>query len=102
MPIFSSIVLSTIDCFNVFSFNKVITLTQSRNLVYLYCKDEMYSFVFKIAMDKNRVALEGIIMLTPRFDIAKLLQFIVEADPIKISMTNNKTFFLFEDSYFLP
>ena len=62
----------------------------------------MYSFVIKIAIDNERAMLEDIIIPTLWFVIAKLLESIVEADPIKNSVIINKTFFLFKDSYIFP
>ena len=98
--IFSSIVLSTIDCFNVFPYNKVITLIQYRSLVYLVCNFEKYPFVIKLAIDINRAVLEDILLPTLKFEFAKLPEFIVEADPIINSVIINKSFCPFKDSYF--
>ena len=54
---FSSFLLSTIDCLKVFSYSKIITLIQSRFLVYRIFNFDMYSFVIIIARDINKAVL---------------------------------------------
>ena len=69
---------------NVFLYSKVITLIQSRNLVYRVFKFEMYSFVIKIAILVNRDVLLEMVMPALGLNIAKVLELIVDADPNKI------------------
>ena len=60
---FSSIFSSIIDCFNVFSYSKVITLIQSSNKLEFFSKFDMYSFVFKMSIDVIKSVL--LVNITP-------------------------------------
>ena len=72
------------EFFRVFSYHKVITLIQSRNLIYRIFNFEMYSFVIKIAKLLNRAVLDEINMPTPGL-IKPIVELpIVDADPIEI------------------
>ena len=54
IPSLSSISLSKIDCFKVFSYSKLIALIQSLDLVYRIFKFEKYSFViYELMLDKT-------------------------------------------------
>ena len=57
--------LSTIDCFKVFYYNRVIKLIQSLNLEYLVFIFEMYSFVIGTAILVNKAVLLEIIIPAP-------------------------------------
>ena len=92
--------LYIIDCFSVFSYSKVNTLIQSLSLVNLIFNFEINSFVINIATDVNIAVELDIIIPALGFNIANVLELIVEADPNKISVIINKTFFLFKDLYF--
>ena len=85
--------LSTIEVFKVFSYNQVITLIQSLNLVYRIFNFEVYSLVIKIAILINSAVLLEILIPALRFITANVLELIAEADPIKISVLINNTFF---------
>ena len=52
--------LSIIGCFKVLSYNKLITLIQSFNLVYLIVNFDMYSIVIQIAIEVNIAMLDNI------------------------------------------
>ena len=60
----------------------------------------MYSLVTKIAILVNRAVLLEIILPAPGLIKPIIEELLVEADPIKISVTINNTFFLFNDLYF--
>ena len=60
----------------------------------------MYSFVVKIAIDAKRAVELDIITPTLGFNIANVLDLIVQADPIKTSVIFENTF-LFKLLYFL-
>ena len=66
-----------------------MTLFQSPSLVYLIFNVGMYSIVIDVAILVNRAALLDIIILKLRFKNANVLQLIVEADPIEISVIIN-------------
>ena len=84
-PIFlSSIFLSTIDSFQVFSYSKVITIIQSLNLVYRIFDFDMYSLVIKIAILVISAVLLEITIPALGFNTANVFELIFEADPIKI------------------
>ena len=85
-----------IDCFKKFSYSKVNTLIRSRNLVNVIFSFDLYSFVIKIAIDVNRAVLDDLIKPALGFNIATVLELIVEADTIQISVIINNIFFLFE------
>ena len=70
--------LSIIDSLNVFSYNKVITLIQSRNFVYLIFNFELYSFVINAAMDVRRA-----VELVNTMPIVGLIIDIVEVDRLE-------------------
>ena len=53
----------------------------------------MYSFVIKIAIDVNISVLDEKIPPTLGFNIANVLEHIVEADSIKFSVINNNILF---------
>ena len=97
---FFIIFLSIIDSFNVFSYNKVITLIQSRNFVYLIFKFDIHSLVIKIAILVNKAVelVKTIPMLGFNNDIVEVP--IADPDPTNISVAFNITFFLFKDLYF--
>ena len=100
MFLFHQFFLSTIDCFKVFSYNIVITIIQSRNLVYRIFNFDMYSFVIKIAILVNRAVLDEITMPAPG-----LINPIVEvptAEALRTSISEiiKSIFFLFKDLYF--
>ena len=61
----------------------------------------MYSFVIKIAIDVNRAVELDIITPALGFEIANVLEPIVEADPIKTSVVINNNVFLFNTLFFL-
>ena len=99
---FSSILLSTIDSFKVFSYNKVITLIQSPNLVYLIFNCEKYRFVINVLiLDKNEIQLAHIFPTGANPDTVNPLTNPNPTDPNKISETIINTFFLFKLLYFL-
>ena len=84
----------------MFSQNKVITLIQSPNLVYLFLNFDRCSLVIKIAKDVNK-AVQLVItipMLGFKIDIVEVP--VADSDPIKISVIKNNTFFLFKLLYF--
>ena len=89
-------VLSIIDCFNVLSNSKVSTSSQSRNLVYLVIKIDMYSSVVKIATLVNRAVLQDITTPMLKLIIDNVEMVFVEEDPNKFSVRNTNTFFLFK------
>ena len=64
---FQSLFLSTIDCFKIFPYNKVITIIQSLNLlnrIFIFEKD---SIVVNVdILDKNEKLLAHIIPTTNR------------------------------------
>ena len=97
---FSSISLTIINCFNVFSYNKLNTFIQSFDFVCFDFKFEMYSFRNKIAIDVNKVVLDDITKPILGLMVDKAELVIVEADPIKISVRFSNTLFLFKDLYF--
>ena len=70
------------DCFKVFSYNKVITFIQSPNLVYRIFT-EIFSFVIKIANDVNKA--EELAMGNPILGLTnyKVLDVNAGPDPIK-------------------
>ena len=79
------------------------TLVQSCILVYRIFDFEMYSFVIKIAIDVNKAVKIDITKPALGFNIAKLLQFIVEGNAIEISVIINDIFFFFQKFiYFFP
>ena len=84
----------------VFPYNSDITLIQSLNLVYRIFNFDMYSFVINLAIDVNRAVLLEIII--PARGLIKLIAElpIADPDPIKISVININTFFLFKLFYF--
>ena len=90
---FNSVFLSTIDCFIVFSYSKVITLIQSRSFVNRTFNFEMYSLVIKRATLVNKLTLDHITMPALSFNIANVLEPIVEPNPITFSVTINNFFF---------
>ena len=53
----------------------------------------MYSFVIKIAVDANRAMELDNVKPAIGFKIGNVLEIILEADPIRISLINNNTFF---------
>ena len=55
----------------------------------------MYSIVIEIAIDVRRAVLLDMIIPTLGLTIDSVLEVIVEADPNKISVIINDTFFLF-------
>ena len=55
----------------------------------------MHSFVIKIAIEVKRAVELVIIISALGFNVANVLKLIVEADPIKISVINIRSFFLF-------
>ena len=85
--------LSILDCFKVFSNSSVITLIQSRNLVYLIFTFEMYSLVIKIAILVNRGVLDEITIPAP--GLIKAIDELPTADPAptSISVIININFF---------
>ena len=84
---------SIIDCFNVFSNNKVITLIQYLNFLYRIFSFELYSLVIKIALLVNKAVLDDIIIPTDGLIEDKVELVFVEPPPIKISVIFNITFF---------
>ena len=84
----------------VFSKSRVITFIQSLTSTYLIFNFDMYSFVITIA-NYVRKAVDLI-------NTTKVLEFIsdivevpmADPNPIKISVTINKNFFLFKLLYF--
>ena len=90
---FSSIFSSTIKAFNVFSYNRVIILIESLNLVHLIFNFEISSFLIKIAIDVKKAVelITTIPMLRFINDIVEVV--IAYPDPNKISVINNITFF---------
>ena len=92
----SSIFLSIINSFNVFSYSKVTTLIHSPNFVYFIFNLLIYSFVIKIAIDVRRT-----VELVSTIPILGLIIEIVELVMIDPDLNNflviiNKTFFLFK------
>ena len=53
-------------------------------------------------MEVNKAMLDDITTPTLGFNIAKVLELIVEADPNKNSVINNNTSFIFRFLYFFP
>ena len=60
----------------------------------------MCSLVIKIAILVHRAVVIEIIIPALRFNIADVLELIVEADPIKNPVITSNTFFLFKLLYF--
>ena len=87
---------SIIEVFKIFSYCKLITLKQSRNLVSVTFNLAISSFVIKRAIDINRAVLLELIIPAKGFNIANVLKLIFEADPIKTSVLFNSTFFLYK------
>ena len=83
--------------FNVFSYNKLITLIQSRNFVYLIFSFDIYSLVIKIAILVNKAVelIKTIPILGFTNDIVEVP--IADPDPINVSVIINNTFLLFKD-----
>ena len=81
---FSSIFLSIIDVFKVFSYNRVIPFIQSGVLLYRIFNFEMYSLVIRISIDVNRAVQEvnTIPKLGLKSDIVEVA--IVDPDLIKL------------------
>ena len=59
----------------------------------------MYSLVIKIAILVNRAVLLETIIPTPRLIKLIVDEPTAEAEPIKISVINNNSYFLFNDLY---
>ena len=74
--------LSIIDCFKVFSYSSVITLIQSRNLVYGIFNLLIYSFVIKIAIEVNKAEL--LVKTTPILGFIKDIVEVPIADPPRL------------------
>ena len=91
---FSSIFSSTIEVFKAFSYNNIITLIQSLNLVYLISNFESYSLVNETAILVNRAVLHEIILPAPGLIKLIVEELIVEADPVSISVIINNIFFI--------
>ena len=96
----SSIFLSTIDFFNVFSYNKVIKIVHSHDLVYLVLNFEVYSFVIKIAILVSRALLDDVTIPILGLIIDSVEDVIAEPDRNNISVIIYNTFFLFKLLYF--
>ena len=84
----------------VFSYNNVITLIESRSFVYRTFNFEMYSLVFNTAVLVNKAVLLGIIILATGLIKPTVKLLIVKAGPIKISLIINNAFFLFKNELF--
>ena len=91
--------LSTKVCFIDFSYNKVITLIQSPNLVYLFYNTDMCSFVIKKATKAIKALLLVYTTPTLRLSTDKIEVCIAEPDPIKMCVIINKNSFLFKLLY---
>ena len=66
--------------------SKFVMFIQSRSLVYLHSSFDKNSFVIKKAIDVNRAVELDIVKPTFGFNVANVLEHIVEADLIKISV----------------
>ena len=78
----------------------MITLIQSLSLVYLIFNLKKYSLVINIAILVNRAVLLEIIIPAPGLIKPIVEELIIEAEPFKISVIINNTFFLFKFLYF--
>ena len=92
---FSSIFLSHVDSFNVFSYRRVITITQSLNLAYLTFNFHMYSLLIKIAILVSRAVELDMVLPALGFNFPKVLELIVKTDPVKSLVININIFFFF-------
>ena len=95
--LFDQFFLSTIDCFEIFSYRNVITFIQSPNLVYRIFHFEKNSFVTNVeTIDKNEKLLAHITPIGVNPDIAYRLPTLNPTPPIKNSERIINTFFLFK------
>ena len=90
----SPIFLSSIDCFIVFSYSKLISFFQFLNLVHRVFNFEKYSFVIKVAIEVIRAELLAIGKAMVGLLFINVEHNTVEIDPINFSETI-KTVFLF-------
>ena len=92
-----SILFSTIDCFNNYSYDRVITFIQSLSLVHRIFNFDMYSFVIKTAIDVITAVLLVKKIPTLGLSLYNADIVIVEPDPNNISVITNNTFFFLKN-----
>ena len=96
MLLYHQFLLSLTDCFKVFSNNKVITIIQSRNLVYRILNFEKFSFVINVEiLDENDLLLAHIMPTGANPDIIRPDPTPNPTLPFNFSETIVNTFFLF-------
>ena len=84
--------LSIIDCFNVFSYKRIITFIQPLSLIFCIFNFEKKPFLIRIAVVVIKTVLLCMIQLSLRLKSESMLEVMVAADPNEISVINTETF----------